>query len=172
VVGLSVGITYIGGLASGSESLRVTGREIIETLALAGATTTVLKYAFGRSRPYANEGPYHYHPFSLTDNHHSLPSGHTTVAFAISSVLAARIQNPIATVLLYSASACTAFSRMYHDQHWLSDLFLGASIGATTGLWVVHRDKEREYHADSYPLDDKGLLISPSIGGVSLTYRF
>jgi hypothetical protein len=172
IIGAAVGVSYLGGLAFGSEDLRTTGRELIETLALAGATTTIIKYGLGRSRPFTDAGPYSYHPFSFNDTRFSMPSGHTTVAFSISSVLAARIDHPVATILLYGAATCTAFSRMYHDKHWLSDTFLGAAIATTTGLWVVHRDKEREYHSKSFPLDDTGLQISPNVGGVNLTYRF
>lgn len=165
-----VGVTYLGGLIFKCDDLRTTGRELIETLALAGATTTILKYVIGRSRPYTNEGPYSFHPLSFDNSHNSLPSGHTTIAFSISSVLAARIKNPIATVLLYGAATVTAFSRMYHDQHWLSDTFLGAAIATTTGLWVVHRDEAREFGKPSH--SDNGLFITPGVGSLSLTYKF
>ncbi|MBS1904947.1 MAG: phosphatase PAP2 family protein [Bacteroidetes bacterium] len=171
-IGGACAVTYLGGLAFGSEDLRVTGRELIETLALAGVTTTVVKYALGRSRPFTGDGSYSFHPFSFNDARFSMPSGHTTVAFAISSVLAARIDHPIATVLLYGAAATTAFSRMYHDKHWLSDTFLGAAIATTTGLWVVHRDERRKNNEASHPLDQSGLEITPSLGGLSLSYHF
>ncbi|HYM20164.1 MAG TPA: phosphatase PAP2 family protein [Candidatus Kapabacteria bacterium] len=164
------GITYLGGLIFQCDDLRTTGRELIETLALAGATTTVLKYIAGRSRPYADRGAFSFQPFAFSDDYHSLPSGHATVAFCISSVLAERISNPIATVLLYGAAASTAFSRMYHDQHWLSDTFFGAAIATTTGLWVTKRDEERDF-GKKKP-SDSGLLLAPSVGGISLTYKF
>ncbi|HET9135911.1 MAG TPA: phosphatase PAP2 family protein, partial [Candidatus Kapabacteria bacterium] len=114
-------------------------------------------------------GPYDFHPFTTNDDRNSLPSGHTTVAFAISSVLAARIDHPLASILLYGAATCTAFSRMYHDRHWFSDTFLGAAIATSTGLWVVKRDEDRS--AGSAQTENK-LLISPGLGSVSLTYRF
>jgi membrane-associated phospholipid phosphatase len=164
------GVTYLGGLVFENNDLRTTGRELIETLALAGATTTVLKYVFGRSRPYSGRGTTSYQPFAFSDDYHSLPSGHTTVAFCISSVLAARIDHPVATVLLYGAATCTAFARMYHDQHWLSDTFLGAAIATTTGLWVTKRDEERNF--GNKKKTNSGLLIAPTIGGISMTYKF
>ncbi len=170
IAGPLVGVTYLGGLIFRCDDLRTTGRELIETLALAGATTTVLKYVIGRSRPYTSEGPFSFHPLSFSNSRNSLPSGHTTVAFSISSVLAARIKNPIATVLLYGAATVTAVSRMYHDQHWLSDTFLGAAIATTTGLWVVHRDETREFGEPSHT--DGGLFITPGVGSLSLTYKF
>ncbi len=164
------GIAYLGGLAFNNDWLRVTGRELIETLAFAGTTSGLLKFVIGRSRPFTGAGNYSFHPFSFTNDYYSMPSGHTTVAFSISSVLAARIDHPVATVLLYGIAATTAFSRMYHDQHWFSDTFLGAAIATTTGLWVTHRDEEGRMKHDSIP--DQGLIISPTIGGLSLTYKF
>jgi membrane-associated phospholipid phosphatase len=163
------GAGYIVGLASGSSAIRTTSREIIETLLLSGITTTAIKFIVGRSRPYLGAGPYDFHPFTTNDDRNSLPSGHTTVAFAISSVLAARIDHPLASILLYGAATCTAFARMYHDRHWFSDTFLGAAIATSTGLWVVKRDEDRS--AGSLHSENK-LIITPNIGGVSLTYNF
>lgn len=160
---------YLGGLAIGSNVIRTTSREILETLLLSGVTTTVLKCVIGRSRPFLEQGPYTFHPFSFKDERNSLPSGHTTIAFAISSVLASRIDHPLASILLYGAATCTAFSRMYHDRHWFSDTFLGAAIATSTGLWVVKRDEDR---SGGISQSENKLLITPSIGGVSLMYLF
>ena len=163
------GVVYLTGLAVQSDDIRTTGRELLETLALAGVTSTALKIIVGRSRPFTGSGPYTFHPISLKNEFNSLPSGHTTVAFAISSVLASRIDHPLASILLYGAATCTAFSRMYHDQHWFSDTFLGAAIATATGMWVVKRDEERKTNRSR---SDNGLFISPNIGGISLTYKF
>lgn len=63
----------------------------------------------------------------------SFPLGHTTMAFAFSSVLTSLISNPYATIGLYCLVVLTASQRMYSDQHWLSDVILGASIGTAVG---------------------------------------
>ncbi|MGE5431658.1 MAG: phosphatase PAP2 family protein [Syntrophomonadaceae bacterium] len=135
--GLISGAVYFGGLAAGSSDVRETGRMLIETLAYAGIVTTVLKSAFGRSRPFLNEGAFEFRGLQFKNEHISFPSGHSTVAFAMSSVLAARIKNPYASIGLYSLAAFTAFQRMYDDKHWLSDTILGAAIGHFIGQAIV-----------------------------------
>ena len=142
---LSSGL-YLGGLAFDKKDVRLTGVMVFESLAFAGAITTVIKSVAGRSRPFLEEGNTRFRGFQFRDGTTSLPSGHATVAFAVSSVLAARIHNTLATVGLYSLATLTAVSRVYHDEHWASDSFLGAAIGTVVGLAVVdihdHRDNQ------------------------------
>jgi len=133
---LSAGL-YVGGLVFKSGETRETGVILLESLAFAGAITTVLKSVFGRSRPYTGEGAFRYRGFQFKAESTSLPSGHTTVAFAVSSVLAGRLKNPFATVGLYSMATLTALSRVYHDAHWVSDNILAAAIGTVVGLALV-----------------------------------
>ena len=47
-------------------------------------------------------------------------------------------------VLCYIPAVLTALSRVYHDKHWTSDVFLGGLIGFTVGSWVtsIHDEKE------------------------------
>ena len=136
-VAIAAGV-YAGGLAAGSDNVRVTGRMVFESLLFAGATTTVLKVLIGRGRPYTDQGPYAFHGLQFGADNNSLPSGHTTVAFAVSSVLAARINKPIASVLLYGLAAVTAGARIYSDNHWMSDTFVAAAIGTSIGYGVAH----------------------------------
>src|SRR5438552_649136 len=85
---------YTGGLIFDAPGVRLAGRHVAQSLLYAGLTTTVLKIVIGRHRPDAGDGPQAYSPFKGSDEFHSLPSGHATVAFAISSSLAADIDNP------------------------------------------------------------------------------
>jgi len=142
-VGLSVG-AYALGMAVHNDDVRVTGRLLAEALVCAGLTTTLLKSAFGRARPYNEVGAFVFQPPQLTnDAFLSLPSGHTTVAFALSSVLAERIGNPLVSIGLYGLAALTGLSRMYHTRHWASDVLLGAAIGTSAGLAVTAWERER-----------------------------
>ena len=129
IYGLALsGGLYFGGLAFRDRDVRQTGIMVFESIAFAGITTTVIKNLAGRSRPYLEEGPTRFRGFQFANEHESLPSGHSTVAFSVSSVLAGRIKNAYATIALYSLATLTAFSRVYHDEHWFSDTFLGAAI--------------------------------------------
>jgi membrane-associated phospholipid phosphatase len=161
-------VVYLGGLAAGSEPVRRVGKELLQSLVYSGIVTTTLKAIIGRSRPEMNNGAFSYAPFTFEESHYSLPSGHTTIAFAVSSVLAAEIDNTYASIGLYTLASLTGFSRMYNDKHWLSDVFLGAAIGASTGYFVVHENKKL------YDKQDKAdvLIIQPTLTGISLTYKF
>lgn len=136
---------YAGGLVGESDETRMTGREVLESLAFAGIVTTSLKILFGRSRPYTDEGAGNFKFLQFSDDRASFPSGHATVAFAVSSVLAARIHDDWVSAGLYTLAGVTAISRVYHDQHWASDVFLGSAIGGIIGRSIVlHHTGQKE----------------------------
>jgi membrane-associated phospholipid phosphatase len=139
IYGLSLGgALYLGGLVFKSKDVRVTGMMLVESIVFSGTITTVIKTLVGRSRPYTEEGILKFHGMEFNNDYTALPSGHATVAFAISSTLAARFKNTWASIGLYSLATLTAASRIYTDDHWFSDTFLGAAIGTTVGMSVVN----------------------------------
>lgn len=137
------GAMYLGGLLSGDHYLRETGLMVAEATAFAGIITTVTKMVSGRSRPFLDEGAYRYQGFQYRDERLSFPSGHCTLAFAISTVLAERFDHPVATIILYLLAGTTAMQRMYADRHWLSDVLTGSIIGYAVGRAVVDRNTAR-----------------------------
>lgn len=157
---------YASGLILDEPELRTTGRYLGESLLLSGILVTGMKCAFGRSRPYLNRGAYDFQWFEVSNDHISLPSGHSAVAFTVSTVLSMRINRWWASSLLYVAAASTSYARMYKDQHWLSDVALGAGIGIFSG-WIVC--------SESTVSDGKqksGLIITPNLTGMSVFCRF
>src|SRR5258706_2687126 len=84
---------YIAGFAIHNSGIRETGMMLFESVVFAGLTTTVLKSVAGRSRPFLEEGAYTFRGIQFQNEHLSFPSGHATVGFAISSMLAARMKN-------------------------------------------------------------------------------
>ncbi len=135
------GALYLGGKIFNSESVSTTGRMLIESLVFSGIASTVIKTVIGRSRPYTGAGPYKFSGFQIKTETTSFPSGHSTVAFALSSVLAERIDNVYASILLYTISASTVMQRIYDDKHWASDTVLGGLIGYFIGKAVVKYDQ-------------------------------
>lgn len=102
--------------------------------------TEGLKHTFGRSRPYTGEGSTTFNPFP--PNRHafkSLPSGHTSLAFAFFTPFAEKYSRWI-----YVLPASVAFSRVYKDKHWASDVALGAAIGFFTGYFFQKKDRAIE----------------------------
>jgi hypothetical protein len=130
------GSLYSYGMIFDNEHTRVTGRMVLEAAAFSGLLVTLMKMTTGRSRPYTDEGTYKFNWFKTDEGHLSFPSGHSAVAFSISSVLANRINNTYASIGLYILSSLTALSRVYDNQHWISDVFLGSAIGFFTGKFI------------------------------------
>jgi membrane-associated phospholipid phosphatase len=164
---------YFGGLLAGRDDLRITGRLMGEALLLAGAPAIALQYGLGRSRPYDGVGAFRYNFFEWGNEHQSLPSGHATVAFAMSTVLAKKIDRVWAAVPLYAFAGLTALSMAWGNEHWPSDVLLGSALGYLAGSYVVSREEEREAGVEGGLTGTKvpkrvGLGIGP--GGVTLTY--
>ena len=134
-----IGVLYLGGLFSEHKGLRETGLLTAEAWFYTGLTAVFVKELFGRSRPYRNSGPYDFHPFSFTEPKRSFFSGHASTVFAVSTVMASRIDNIFWKTAWYAAALLTSGARMYHDQHWLSDVTAGAIFGYAVGRFVVHR---------------------------------
>ncbi|MBY0479512.1 MAG: phosphatase PAP2 family protein [Chitinophagaceae bacterium] len=80
----------------------------------------------------------------LLKGRNSFPSGHTTTAFAMFSLLSFATRNK-AVQFLYFAAACTVgYSRIYLGQHFTEDVLAGAALGVLTSLvllWVF-RNKD------------------------------
>jgi hypothetical protein len=118
--------------------------EILQTTLYAGAITTALKFAFGRIRPTdENESKSFGHWTIYDDSFHSFPSGHTTVAFSISTVLSKNAKSDFLKVVAYLPAVLTAVSRVYQDNHWTSDVLLGGLIGYALGDWVTSNHKTK-----------------------------
>ncbi|WP_304130645.1 phosphatase PAP2 family protein [Ignavibacterium album] len=136
------GSLYLGGKLFGEKDISLTGRMLLEGLFYAGLTTTVIKTITGRSRPFTNEGDFKFRFFQTKNDFTSFPSGHTTVAFTLSTILSERINNPYASIVLYTLASSTVWQRMYSNNHWLSDTLLGASIGYFIGKAVVKSESD------------------------------
>lgn len=164
------GTLYIGGLIFESDEVSTTGLLVAEGLIISGVTNGLLKFAFGRARPYQNTGSSNFQWFEVGNDFASLPSGHTTVAFTISTVLSERINRWWATIPLYGLATATGYSRMYHDKHWASDVFLGAAIGYFSGKAIVAAEKHRQKLTGKSDVGE--LRLYPTVGGIGLVYKF
>jgi membrane-associated phospholipid phosphatase len=127
-----------------------------EAIAVASAISGIVKGLAGRSRPFLAPGePWHWDfAHGWTDaRFFSMPSGHTTATFAFAaatSVVAARwrpAQRAALTSAVFAGAILVAFARTWLDQHWLSDVEIGALLGGTTGfalaLWHARHPDSR-----------------------------
>jgi membrane-associated phospholipid phosphatase len=157
---------YIYGLILQDKWVRETAVLMGSTLLLTSVITTAGKAVIGRARPYTDFGNHKFKPFDGREDFVSFPSGHTTVAFAVSAVLAARIKNPWASVGLYGVATAAAVSRMYTRDHWFSDVVFTAAYTAAVSQAVVEWfEKENE--------DGEHVFnIAPTPSGLSVEWRF
>ncbi len=155
--------TYTAGLLIGSDDIRVTGRLLFEALTISGLGIMATRYVAGRVRPYYKEGEWAFRWFQSDNEYQSFPSGHTCVAFALSTVLAERIDNIWARIGFYGMAGLTATARVINNQHFLSDVLWGALFGFGAGIYVVNREGENFL---------KNISIYPNYNGVGVVYSF
>ncbi len=96
----------------------------------------------------------------------SMPSGHTAQAFATATILDMeyRDTSPWIGVGGYAVATTTAIGRMVNNQHWISDILIGAGIGIFSAKVV--------YYTHQYRWGKKSnIVILPAIykngGGIS-----
>jgi membrane-associated phospholipid phosphatase len=159
--------TYVSGLAFGSEDMHIVGRLMITSLATASITTEILKYVTGRSRPYTGASQWDFQGFKKGDEHHSFPSGHTTAAFAMSTIVAERIDQLWARVTFYGMATLTGIARVRDNQHWVSDVLGGALIGVASGFCAIAQERARTGGQDS----SGRLEFGVSYAGITVVYR-
>lgn len=161
------GSIYAIGLISDSKKLRNTARLTVESFIVSGLITTVLKSIIGRARPYAKEGNQSYHWFQTNDAYLSLPSGHSTIAFAASTVFANQLDTWWGDVLFYGLASGTAYARMHKDAHWFSDILLGGGIGYLSAKAILHAHNEHQNNVQSHHFSP---ILSPTSFGFA--YQF
>lgn len=127
-----------------------------------------LKTYFQRHRPNTGDAFNTFDWSNGGNNNRSLPSFHTSTAFATATVFATMYKDtkwvpPVA----YSLATLVGLSRIYDNAHWASDVMAGAAIGFLSAKLAV----------GVYRLGEKKMiLIIPQIGqkhsSLSLTYKF
>lgn len=113
----------------------------------------VIRGALGRSRPYVvgdgverpDSDPYHFellHGFTSFD-YRSFPSMHAMASVAVAAALSTEMRErntphrAVIAPLLYAGATIPGLARLYLDEHWASDIALGAFLGAFAGQKVV-----------------------------------
>jgi len=131
-------LLYSAGLLSENSKLHDAGLQSLQAYVSTGIITMILKQAVGRARPFLNEGPCSYSVWPPNRTRRSFPSGHTSTTFAISTVMAAQSNNFIWKLGWYSVSSLAGIARIYHNQHWFSDVFFGGILGYAVGSFIVN----------------------------------
>jgi membrane-associated phospholipid phosphatase len=124
-----------------------------EGIAAGASFIQVVRGALGRARPYViddagdrrDADPYEFqllHGFT-SFNYRSFPSMHAMASLAAASALAQEMRITHAPLraeiapLLYTAATMPSLARMYLDEHWTSDIVMGAFLGVFAGQKAV-----------------------------------
>ena len=87
------------------------------------------------------------------------------VAFSLASAVAEEARTPWVSALAYGGAAAVAWSRVYEDKHWTSDVAAGALIGILAGRGTV-----RLLHRAS-SADPPTLAVGPGMVAVRIPIR-
>lgn len=123
------------GFIEHNENLKNKGWEAVGGLIINTAATQGLKYIVNRDRPY-EKYPDKVFPHEI-ENSPSFPSGHTSTAFEIATVLTIQFKKWYIVVPAYAWAAGVGYSRLYLGEHYPTDVFAGAALGAGSA-WLTH----------------------------------
>jgi membrane-associated phospholipid phosphatase len=165
---LITGCIYLFGNIADNDWARETAVIMTASLLPGGIYQTAAKISAGRARPYLELGNYYFDPFRMEEDYYSFVSGHTLVASATSFVLASRINNVIAKGVLYSLGVLTGISRLYSDDHWLSDVFLGGALAAAVTQSALSWNEQNKQSLSG----GLNLRVLPMKNGLTLSLRW
>jgi undecaprenyl-diphosphatase len=131
-------------------SLAVRFGYLFFAIAVPGLFVTIVKRLIGRVRP-SDIGPFAYMPWSWRNEYASLPSGHSTTAFAAAVAIAALWPKARIPMLIYAA--IIALSRVVITAHFVSDVVAAAFVGGFGAILV------RNWYAS------RGLAFVPQFDG-------
>lgn len=169
--GVTGGI-YLVGLFSKNEKLRRTGVLLISAATATGFLQQLTKSLVGRARPETELGKNFFKPFGGSSGFRSFPSGHAILGFTFAYGLGKQFKSPWVKAGLYTAGLIPGISRVWNEQHWLSDV--GTSIVMT--IFIVEsidRYLDKKYD-EKYNNDTKklswNLSFAPNQVGVTITF--
>ncbi|MDB4885033.1 MAG: phosphoesterase PA-phosphatase related protein [Gemmatimonadetes bacterium] len=150
---------------------------------VAGSTVAgVIKVLAGRNRPYVSNDASP-HDFSFlrgfkSDSAKSFPSGHATAAFSAAAAVVAETHEwwPKSTwyvaPIMFGGATAVGLSRMYDNQHWASDVVMGAAIGTFAGLKTVRFNHTHAGNKIDQVLLGARLVPTPNGTAVGYSLKF
>ncbi len=153
-----------------------------EGVASAALVIQVIRGALGRARPYVINDSGEVRDADPDDakfgrgftsyNYRSWPSMHAMASFAVASGLASEMRwrgtrnRQVASLALYAAASMPAVARSYLDEHWASDIAMGAFIGVFAGQKAVNYSHAHPGNRpDNFFLGQNGLRATITMDG-------
>lgn len=147
--GLTVSAVALGAWSAGAvlknHGLSQTGTDLVKGVALDFAAVTLLKEIIRRPRPDSSD-------------RRSFPSGHTSGAFTMSTILARHYGWKVG-IPAYLLATATAFARIEDNKHRLSDVVAGATIGIVMGRLVTPARNHIRGHSVEFVAGPKSVAV-------------
>ena len=173
---ISAGL-YFAGLGLHSRRTAALGMHTGEAVILDGVLSELIKGEIGRARPKfsPNDSRLFKSGKGFSDDRYaSFPSGETGVAFAAATSLALGINRDwpgharIVTPVSYTLASMVGFSRLYKNEHWLSDVVAGGGLGIASGVFVDRFN--RRYKDNVFERWFLPTSIVPKAGGFAVAW--
>ena len=170
---LNVGAIALGAVHEsyrGDSRLKDAGLVSLEAEAFVLAATFALKQITGRARPGTEGGTTTFRPlngnggestspvrekstseFGPFAESGSFPSAHAAASFATAAVFADRFEPPVGWVA-YGLAGAVAGSRVYLDEHFVSDVVAGSLIGWGLGKFLSRRHPAAQTEWQIHPM--------------------
>lgn len=167
-LGTVAGAFYLFGRRRNDERARETGLLSAEALVNSVIVESALKGITQRARPMAGV-----ERSEFFDGGSSFPSGHSTQAWAVATVIANEYQDRrVVQIAAYGAATAVSVARFTGQKHYLSDVVAGSALGYAIGKYVYNT-----HHRKSLDSGDR-LIITPQFNraahayGLSLRWSF
>jgi membrane-associated phospholipid phosphatase len=144
LVGAGAGM-YLMSFPTHNEHWRETGFLAGEAAIDSLLPIVVMKYSFGRERPYQGNGS-----GAFFQGGTSFPSEHAAAAWAIAGVFAHEYPGPLPKLASYGLASAVSFSRVHGRQHFPSDVLVGSVLGYLIAQSVYSRHHDAELNGSSW----------------------
>jgi len=134
----TVGGLYLLGYFIDNKNLKSNSLESLAAFSITALITAGSGFVIGHKGPGDSAYSGDFEPFK---KYHSMPDMNSSLIFSVASVFA--YEKPFLEALLYYGIATgTAYSRLYFQDAWPSDVFLGSVLGTAIGRTVAARSKK------------------------------
>jgi membrane-associated phospholipid phosphatase len=150
------------GRLTDNEGLADASWHAAEAVLITSVSTTIVRVAVGRSRPFKSDGRDQFDFFpgrGWNDQaYRSVPSIHSAAAFATAAVVTSEVRRrrpeltKVVAPLSFGLATLPGLGRMHADKHWASDVALGVVWGTLAGIATVRWHHEHDDRLDRWML--------------------
>ncbi|MBD1396439.1 phosphatase PAP2 family protein [Pontibacter sp. JH31] len=171
----AAGLAFAGGLAWQDTKLQKAGLVAMASILISSGVTSTLKKQFHRYRPNITTENHIFNGAAQTSSNTSLPSAHTTTAFAVATTVASVYgdENKYVPPIAYGVATLVGLSRINDNAHWATDVMAGALVGylSAKGTLYLYEVANQKLNIRKHRLQ-----VNPQLGlrsgGVNATLVF